>query len=107
MSSGKIESIISGHSINIIEFELKYSTHFGTDNHYGGSSVLNFRIMKYLYFQYNHHFLNFVIPYIYQVISLGVHNYETYIHEKNKCLKFLNTRVDLDLADYKNDIFSH
>ena len=25
----------------------------------------------------------------------------------NKCLKFLNTRVDLDLADYKNDIFSH
>ena len=25
----------------------------------------------------------------------------------NKCLKFLNTRVDLDLADYKIDIFSH
>ena len=24
-----------------------------------------------------------------------------------ECLKFLNTRVDLDLADYKNDIFSH
>ena len=24
-----------------------------------------------------------------------------------KCLKFLNTRVDLDLADYKIDIFSH
>ena len=27
-------------------FEMKYSTHFGTDNHYGGSSVLNFRIIK-------------------------------------------------------------
>ena len=25
----------------------------------------------------------------------------------NKCLTFLKTRVDLDLADYKNDIFSH
>ena len=25
----------------------------------------------------------------------------------NKCLKFLNTRVDLDLADFKIDIFSH
>ena len=24
-----------------------------------------------------------------------------------KCLKFINTRVELDLADYKNDIFSH
>ena len=24
-----------------------------------------------------------------------------------KCMKFLNTRVDLDLADYKIDIFSH
>ncbi len=24
-----------------------------------------------------------------------------------KCLAFVNTRVDLDLADYKNDIFSH
>jgi outer membrane receptor protein involved in Fe transport len=28
------------------KFEMKYSTRFGTDNHYGGSSVLNFRIMK-------------------------------------------------------------
>ena len=25
----------------------------------------------------------------------------------NKCLEFVNTRVDLDLADYKNDVFSH
>jgi len=25
----------------------------------------------------------------------------------NKCMKFLGTRVDLDLADYKVDIFSH
>ena len=25
----------------------------------------------------------------------------------NKCIKFLNTRVDLDLANYKIDIFSH
>jgi len=25
----------------------------------------------------------------------------------NKCLKFIDTRVELDLADYKNDIFSH
>ena len=25
----------------------------------------------------------------------------------NKCIKFLKTRVDLDLADYKIDIFSH
>ena len=25
----------------------------------------------------------------------------------NKCLKFLKTRVDLDLSDYKIDIFSH
>ena len=25
----------------------------------------------------------------------------------NKCLEFVNTRVELDLADYKNDIFSH
>jgi len=25
----------------------------------------------------------------------------------NKCMKFLTTRVDLDLADYKIDIFSH
>ena len=25
----------------------------------------------------------------------------------NKCMKFLGTRVDLDLSDYKNDIFSH
>ena len=24
-----------------------------------------------------------------------------------KCLSFINTRVELDLADYKNDIFSH
>ena len=24
-----------------------------------------------------------------------------------KCLSFVNTRVELDLADYKNDIFSH
>ena len=24
-----------------------------------------------------------------------------------KCLRFINTRVELDLADYKNDIFSH
>lgn len=24
-----------------------------------------------------------------------------------KCLNFINTRVELDLADYKNDIFSH
>ena len=24
-----------------------------------------------------------------------------------KCLEFINTRVELDLADYKNDIFSH
>ena len=25
----------------------------------------------------------------------------------DKCLKFIKTRVDLDLSDYKNDIFSH
>jgi ribonuclease D len=25
----------------------------------------------------------------------------------NKCLEFVNTRVELDLADYKNDVFSH
>ena len=25
----------------------------------------------------------------------------------SKCLAFINTRVELDLADYKNDIFSH
>jgi ribonuclease D len=25
----------------------------------------------------------------------------------NNCLKFIETRVDLDLADYRNDIFSH
>ena len=25
----------------------------------------------------------------------------------NKCIKFIKTRVDLDLSDYKNDIFSH
>ena len=25
----------------------------------------------------------------------------------NKCLEFIHTRVELDLADYKNDIFSH
>ena len=25
----------------------------------------------------------------------------------NKCLEFINTRVDLDLSNYKNDIFSH
>jgi len=28
------------------KFEMKYSTRFGTDNHYGGSSVMNVRFMK-------------------------------------------------------------
>ena len=32
---------------------------------------------------------------------------ENRMHFLDSCLKFINTRVELDLADYKNDIFSH
>ena len=45
--SNAMAGLISMRSTDPNEkFEMKYSTHFGTDNHYGGSSVLNFRIMK-------------------------------------------------------------